>query len=61
MRDTILKQLQREQIESLLMREYGWDRHYGRPDKPFHKAECLCDQCLKWILANKPRATPCDE
>jgi hypothetical protein len=25
---------------------------YGRSDKPFHKAECCCDQCLTWIHNN---------
>lgn len=30
----------------------AYDRIIGRPDKPFHKAECRCKQCLAWIAAN---------
>lgn len=32
--------------------ETAYDRIIGRPDKPFHKAECRCAQCEDWIKAN---------
>ena len=25
---------------------------HDRPDKPFHKAECRCQECREWIAAN---------
>ena len=33
------------------------DALIGRPDKPFHKAECQCQQCLEWVK-NNPPASP---
>lgn len=42
----------------------AWERTrdwIGRCDKPFHKAECQCPQCLDWIAANPlpaPQAAP---
>lgn len=35
------------------------ERIIGRPDKPFHKAECQCQQCLDWIAAN-PQPAPAE-
>lgn len=29
-----------------------WDKFYGptNGNKDFHRPECLCDQCLQWIV-----------
>ena len=29
-----------------------------RPDKPFHKAECQCEQCREWIAAHPVEQSP---
>lgn len=34
------------------------DRIIGRPDKPFHKPECQCEQCREWCKANPLPASP---
>jgi BMFP domain-containing protein YqiC len=35
----------------------AFDRIIGRPDKPFHKAECCCVACEDWKAANPPPAS----